>query len=52
MASKVQECPGMIPLDEEHKELAGYISSSLIKNGMEDLSEHVPRAASLRRFLG
>jgi len=52
LASKVEECPGIAPLDEEHKELAGYISSSLRKNGIEALSEYVLRAASLRRFLG
>ena len=53
LASKVQECPGIVPLDEKHhNELADYICSSLRKNGIEDLSEHVLRAASLRRFLG
>ena len=52
MASKVQECPGIVPLDEEHYELADYICSSLRKNGIEDLSEQVLRDVSLRRFLG
>ena len=52
LVSKVEQCPGMVPLDEEHKALADYICSSLRKNGIEDLSEYVVRAASLRRFLG
>jgi len=52
LASKVQECPGMVPLDEEHKALTDYVWSSLSKNGIEDLSQYVLRAASLRRFLG
>lgn len=52
LASKVQECPGIVPLNEEHKALADYVCGSLRKNGIEDLSEHVLKAASLRRFLG
>jgi len=52
LASKVQECPGIVALDEEHKALADYVCGSLRKNGIEDLSEYVLRAASLRRFLG
>jgi len=52
LVSKVEQCPGMVPLDEEHKALADYVWSSLRKNGIEDLSEYVLRAASLRRFLG
>jgi len=52
LASKVQECPGIVPLDEEHKALTDYVYGSLRKNGIEDLSDYVLRAASLRRFLG
>ena len=52
LASKVQKCLGIVPLDEEHKALTAYIRGSLRKNGIEDLSEYVLRAASLRRFLG
>jgi hypothetical protein len=52
LASKVQECPGIVPLNEEHKTLADCVCGSLRQNGIEDLSEYVLRAASLRRFLG
>jgi hypothetical protein len=52
LASKVQECPGIVPLDEEHKALADYVCGSLRKNGIGDLTEYVLRAASLRRLLG
>ena len=52
LVSKVEQCPGMVPLDEEHKALTDYVWSSLSKNGIEDLSQYVLRAASLRRFLG
>jgi len=52
LVSKVEECPGIVPLDEEHKALTDYVCASLRKNGIEDLSEYVLRAASLRRFLG
>jgi len=38
--------------DEEHKEITGYIASSLRKNKTEDLDEWVLRAANLRKFLG
>ena len=41
-----------MPLDEEHKAPTDYVCGSLSKNGIEDLSERVLRAASLRRFLG
>jgi phosphoenolpyruvate carboxylase len=52
LVSKVQECPGIVPLDEEHKALTDYICGSLKESGIEDLSEYVLRAASLRKFLG
>jgi phosphoenolpyruvate carboxylase len=52
LASKVQECPGIVPVDEEHKGLTSRVAASVKQNGVEDLSEHVLRAASLRRFLG
>jgi phosphoenolpyruvate carboxylase len=52
LARKVSECPGIVPLDEEHKELTSYVAASVKENGIEDLSEYVLRAASLRRFLG
>jgi phosphoenolpyruvate carboxylase len=52
LASKVMECPGIVPLDEEHKAITDYIASSLDRNGIGDLTEYVLRAASLRRFLG
>jgi phosphoenolpyruvate carboxylase len=52
LPSKVQECPGIVPLDEEHKELTSRVAASVKENGVEDLSEDVLRAASLRRFLG
>jgi hypothetical protein len=52
LVSKVQECAGIVPLDEEHKALTDYVCASFGKNGIEDLSECVLRAASLRRFLG
>ena len=50
--SKVIECPGIVPLNEEHKQMTGYITSALRKDGIEDLGEYAIRAASLRSFLG
>jgi phosphoenolpyruvate carboxylase len=52
LASKVKECPGIVPLDEEHKEITSRIAALVKENTIEGLSESVLRAASLRRFLG
>jgi len=52
LARKVQQCPGIVPVDEEHKELTSRIAASVKVGVIEDLSEYVVRAASLRRFLG
>ena len=52
LSRKVKECPGIVPVDEEHKELTSHVAASVKQNGIEDLSEYVLRAASLRRFLG
>ena len=52
LAEKVQECPGIVPIDEEHKELTSRIAASVKVGVIEDLSEYVVRAASIRRFLG
>jgi phosphoenolpyruvate carboxylase len=52
LARKVQECPGIVPVDEEHKEMTSRIAASVKVGVIEDLSEYVVRAASLRRFLG
>ncbi|MCJ7621784.1 MAG: hypothetical protein MUP64_16390 [Anaerolineae bacterium] len=52
LVSRVRECPGIVPLDEEHKGITNYIASSLSRNGSDDLSAYAPRAASLRRFVG
>jgi phosphoenolpyruvate carboxylase len=52
LARKVGECPGIVPVDEEHKEMTSHVAASVRKNGVEDLTEFVLRAASLRRFLG
>jgi hypothetical protein len=41
-----------VPVDKEHKELTSRVAASVKDNGVEDLSEDVLRAASLRRFLG
>jgi phosphoenolpyruvate carboxylase len=52
LVGKVKECPGIVPLDEEHKQITSYVAASVKEDGIEDLSEYVLRAASLRRFLG
>jgi phosphoenolpyruvate carboxylase len=52
VARKVEECPGLVPGDEEHRELTSRIAASVKESAVEDLSEYVVRAASLRRFLG
>ena len=52
LSRKVKECPGIVPVDEEHKELTSRVAASVKQNGIDDLSEYVLRAASLRRFLG
>jgi phosphoenolpyruvate carboxylase len=52
LVRKVHECPGLVPLNEEHKGLTSRIAASVRENPVEDLSEYVVRAASLRRFLG
>jgi phosphoenolpyruvate carboxylase len=52
LAHKVKECTGIVPLDEEHKEITSRVAASVKENGIEDLSEYVLRATSLRRFLG
>lgn len=52
LVGKVGECPGIVPVDEEHKEISSRVVASLRENVVEELSEHVLRAASLRRFLG
>jgi len=49
---KVQECPGLAPVDEEHREITSRVAASVKAGAVEDLSEYVIRAASLRRFLG
>ena len=38
--------------DEEHLRITGYIARALKKNETEHLTEHILRAASIRRFLG
>ena len=52
LARKVQECLGVVLVDKEHKELTSRVAASVKENVVEDLSEYVVRAASLRRFLG
>jgi phosphoenolpyruvate carboxylase len=52
VAWKVQECLGIVHVDEGHKELTRRVAASVKENVVEDLSEYVLRAASLRRFLG
>ena len=41
-----------MPIDDEHKELTSRIAASVKVGVIEDLSEYVVRAASIRRFLG
>jgi phosphoenolpyruvate carboxylase len=52
LARRVEEYLGLVPVDEEHKDLTNHVAASVKQNGIEDLSEYVVRAASLRRFLG
>ena len=52
LETTVKDFPMDLQPDKEHKEITGYIASSLRKNKTEDLEEYVLRAANLRKFLG
>ncbi len=50
--AKLRSLPVDIQTDKEHEEITNLIIESLKENKMDDLEEHVLRAANLRRFLG
>ncbi len=52
MEARLRDLFGDFAVDEEHKEITGYIVGSLVENKTQNLDEYILRAANLRRFLG
>lgn len=52
LEARVRDFPVDFQPNEEHKEMTGYINSSLRENKTENLGDYVLRAANLRKFLG